>query len=480
MPAARLPWAGLSPGMIAAGMLLTAALAWLPGCGFGRRTVAPPPAARPAASVRSAADTGNSAPPGASSSDRTVAPGGSLSSAATAGNGGRVTTNQNVAGSVPASAATNAAYLLAGGRAPGQRPGAGGELPPPAPGEIRPDVLLVDDEVLTIAEVLYPLRDELPEARSAGARAPDALIRLLRRQVQEEVGRMLIEKKAIGKLSEDQKKNLDAFVQRELDERVQKEFGNSHARLTAHLAEYGLTLDQYKRRLQRQFVVQQYTYENIRPQVVVRRDELLEYYQQRAEKMVTPGTRELFLIEAPFDKFLPAGVTWRSATDDARAAARLAATEQIRAAQADLATHPFEEVARARSRGLYAAEGGGWGPIGKPLTGAYAEVSKRLFSMSEGQVSEPIETETGWYIVKCGKVVAESRPGFVESQEKLREEFLNKRFNELASDQIIKLAEKAQISGLESFIREAVRIASDPAWPAGRYNLAPRGAAAVP
>jgi parvulin-like peptidyl-prolyl isomerase len=261
---------------------------------------------------------------------------------------------------------------------------------------------------------------------------------------------------------------------------VQREFGNSHARLAAHLAEYGLTLEQYKRRLQRQFVVQQYTYENIRPQVIVRRDELLEYYQQRAEKMVTPGTRELLLIEAPFERFLPAGVAWRAAGEDARAAARLAATEEIRAAQADLATRAFEEVARTRSRGLYAAEGGSWGPIGKPLTGAYAEVSKRLFAMSEGQVSEPIETETGWYIVKCGKVVPESRPGFGESQEKLREEFLNKRFNELASEHIIKLAEKAQISGVDSFIREAVRTASDPAWPAGRYSGAPRGIVAVP
>lgn len=445
---------GSAPASLVAGLVLATVLAGLAGCSFGRRTVAAPPAARPANAVSPAADAGEAARPGGPAGATAAAPTGNV---------------------------TNAAALLVGGNrsAPGPRSAAGGELPPPAPGEIRPDVLLVDDEVLTIAEVLYPLREDLPEARGTDGRTPDALIRLLRRQVQEEVGRILIEKKAIGKLTEDQKKNLDAFVQRELDERVQKEFGNSHARLTAHLAEYGLTLDQYKRRLQRQFVVQQYTFENIRPQVTVRRDELLEYYQQRAEKMVTPGTRELLLIEAPFEKFLPAGVTWRAASEDARAAARLAATEEIRAAQSELASKPFEEVARMRSRGLYAAEGGSWGPIGKPLTGAYAEVSRRLFAMSEGQVSEPIETQTGWYIVKCGKVVAESRPGFVESQEKLREEFLNKRFNELASEQIVKLAEKAQISGLESFTREAVRTASDPTWPAGRYSVTPlRGVAA--
>ncbi|QOJ15096.1 MAG: peptidyl-prolyl cis-trans isomerase [Planctomycetia bacterium] len=337
----------------------------------------------------------------------------------------------------------------------------------PRPGEVTADVLLVDDEVITTAEVLYALRDRIEEARRTQTRGgfQEQLARMIRRETQERVGRALLYRKAIAPLSEPAKENITRAVDREFDEELARDFAGSRARMDIQLRRYGLSIDQYRAGIERRLVVQQYLFETMRPTMHVRRDELLEEYRRQLPRFTTSELRELFIIEAPFERFLTSGGSWGQASPQQQAAARVRATQHIRAAHEALASEPFEEVARRMSRGLHADEGGAWGAIGRPLTGAYEPLSALIFQFEPGQVSEPVETPAGWYIVRCGAVRAGRIVPFEEAQGPLRQEMADARFNVAATDYVLRLAARATLTSSEAFIREAIRRAAAPGWP---------------
>ncbi len=329
----------------------------------------------------------------------------------------------------------------------------------PERGAIEADILLVNDQVLTIQEVLYRLRDRIPEVQQSHTREGflDAVQRMLRARIQQDVGSLLIHKQAMASLNDQQKKSVTEAIDKEVHDRISREFGGSSARFEQHLSEHGLSLDKYRAALERELVARQYTREKLEPQVTVSRSELLTYYHRNLAKMSTEETRELWMIEAPFDAFLPQNVTWMAAPAAVRAQAKVRAARHIRAAHEALANRPFEEVAREFSKGVHAAQGGAWGEIGRPLQGLYEQPSKQVFQLDEGKYGEPLETESGWYIVRCGKLTAAKQPTFAEAQDQIRAELLERKFDKLSADYMIRLAEDATISSLDGFIRAGIR-----------------------
>lgn len=340
-------------------------------------------------------------------------------------------------------------------------------IPPairPGPGAIEGDILLVDDEVLTLPDVLYPLQAEIEEARRT--QTAEGFVNVVRRtleiHVQQAIGAILIYREAMAGLSEPQRAMVDDAVEREIQRRISREFGDSQARFEHHLAQNGLTVEQYRKLLEREMVARQYTREKLLPQVFVRRDELWREFQQRREQYSSAEVRTLLMIEAPFVAFLPEGLTWDQASDSARAQARLRAKRHIDAAQAALADRPFDEVAREMSRGVHAAQGGLWGEIGRPLQAPYDRPSALVFELAEGAHSEPLETEQGWYIVQCGHITPAKEVSFADVQEQIREALIEQKFAKLSADYMIRLASQATISSMDAFIQAGLRRVREP------------------
>jgi hypothetical protein len=327
---------------------------------------------------------------------------------------------------------------------------------------IQGDILLVNKQTVTVDEVLYTLRERIAKARQSKSKSGlrDELERILRSQVQQEVGSLLVYEKATATLETQQLAALDAAVDREVNTRVAREFDGSVAKFTRHLGEFNLTLAQYKERTKKQLVVRGYTREILMPRIAVRRDELMEYYKNNREKYSTPGSRELLVIEAPFDKFLPEGVSWTVATRDEQARARLKAKRHITDAAAALAGRPFSEVAIEYSKGPHREKGGSWGEIGAPLKPPFDQLSTPIFSMSSGQHTEPIELETGWYIAGAGKVTLAREIPFAEAQPTIRDDLREERFNKVANEYVLNLAAKSTVAALDSFLRTAMQRAS--------------------
>ena len=338
--------------------------------------------------------------------------------------------------------------------------------PPPPPAEpikpnhdsIRGDILMVNNYTLTVSEVLYPLWEWVEQTRAN--QTPQGFINLLQKritdQVRNDIGSLLIYEKAMAELPEQRVEMLDDAVQREINRRVSYRFGGSIARFENHLQQHGMTMEQMRRLVKRQMMVRSYTQQMLMPQVNVRRDELLAYYRENLKRYSTEATRELLLIAAPFDKFLPENVNWQSATTAAQARAKLQAMRHIRAAHEALATRDFQDVAREFSRGVHAADGGSWGPIGQPLRAPYDKPSEKIFLFSTGQYSEPIQTETGWYIAQCGTITPATQTPFADVQDEIRGELEDERFGQLAGKYIYHLAERATITDLPGFIAGAV------------------------
>lgn len=336
-----------------------------------------------------------------------------------------------------------------------------------SPSAIQGDILLVNKSAVTVDEVLYTLRDEIEKTRVSKSKLAqrESIEKLLRTQVQQEVGSLLVYEKAMGGLEDPQKQALDAAVDKEVNNRVAREFESSNAKFQRHLARYNLTVPQFKERVKRQLVVRGYTREMLMPRVVVRRDELLEYYKNNSDKYATPASREMLVIEAPFDRFLPEDATWNTATRDEQARARLKARRHINEAHAALSGKAFAEAAREFSKGPHAEQGGSWGEIGAPLKPPFDRLSGPVFSYQSGQFSEPIELESGWYIAGCGKVQNAHTPTFGEIQQKIRDDLREERFNKIANEYVSGLAAKSTVAAVDSFLRTALQRASSQNWP---------------
>lgn len=348
-------------------------------------------------------------------------------------------------------------------------------LPVFVPGAIQNDLLLVNGHALSVPEVLYPLRHAVAAAKRehGGARLGDELAMIVAREVQQSVGLLLLYDRAWAELNDRQREMVDSAVNRELENRISRSFGGSRAAYNQHLSRYGLTYAQIRSQVRTAMVVRSYSRERIMPRVHVRRDELLAHYERNRHTLASPETRELFMIELPFEKFLPPGQSWDSASIGGQRQAKLAALRAARAASDELRTVSFEDVARRHSRGLFASEGGSWGAIGGPLNPPYDEVSRRIFSFSQGQVSEPVELPHGWVIVKCGRIESSVAPSFSEAQDAVREQLMEERFNQFSADYLTRLAEQASISDTRDFIMAATTRALEPGWPPPDPSLRP-------
>lgn len=337
------------------------------------------------------------------------------------------------------------------------------EIPEWSPTAVHADVLLVNADALTMAEVLYELRDPVAEARRQleGRALLIKVAELVQEQTRQDVGAILVYQKATRNLTDQQREALAKAVEAQIDDRATREFGGSAARFHAHLEASGLTPAIYRTRLERQLIVRSYLREMLMPKVRVRRDELMQYYQENAQRFSTRETRELLMIAAPFEAFLPEGRTWEGATEAARARARLTALRTARGAHEALRRgRPFKEVAREFSRGPRAAEGGSWGHVTDPLRPPLDKLTSRIFGYRTGQYSEPTELDTGWYVVGCGAIVAPVRTPFSDVQRELRRELEEQRFNQLATQEVAQLAQRAAISNLGAFIETAARMAA--------------------
>lgn len=105
----------------------------------------------------------------------------------------------------------------------------------------------------------------------------------------------------------------------------------------------------------------------------------------------------------------------------------LASLEDAQAVIAELdAGRPFEDVAREKSTGPSGPNGGDLGFFGRGQM--VPEFENAVFALETGQVSEPVQTQFGWHVIKMEERRQSAPPSFEQLAGRLRQQLLIQEF----------------------------------------------------
>lgn len=342
--------------------------------------------------------------------------------------------------------------------------------PAPPPGAVLPDVLVVDDERISVTDILEPIEQRLEElARSLPASNYfDEAAKLVRAQIVEHVAQHLIWRRAKTHLSEEMEPQVDKAVGKMEKDRINREFGGRETLYEKYLAKHGKSRDDVKKRLRKIVLIDSYLRDRLLPQInSPRKQELMAYFNQHRADFSRPERREMFLIDIPVNAFLD---TRRWPTRQEQQEAETRARNEIEAAQAALQRgESFEDVARKHSRGLHTESGGNWGLITKPagnesaLQGHWEVPSRRLFELQPGETSEIIHAANSFFIVRVGQIEPAEEMTFQQAQPKIVDTIRQERFIRLRTEFLQAELEKATIGSLEDFVTRVMRGIPKPA-----------------
>lgn len=323
---------------------------------------------------------------------------------------------------------------------------------------VRSDALVVNDEVITVRDILNPV---LPAINKLAATLPpnlyyDRVLELVRLRIVDAVAQRLIYRRASERINEQIEPQIKKAVDRMERERINREFRGLETEYEKHLKKKNRRRADVREELRRSVVVDTYLRDRLLPMMPApRKRELLNYYRSHLADFSKAQRRELFMIDVPIAAFLSPS---RHSLAEGLPLAKQKSRSAIEAAAKALkAGEPFEDVARKHSKGVHQADGGAWGFISSPLAGRWKVPCERFFELAEGETSEIIESDKSCFIVKAGRVEPGNVASFQEAQPRITRILKNRRFQKLKSEFLQKELEQSTIGSLDDFITQTMR-----------------------
>lgn len=278
-----------------------------------------------------------------------------------------------------------------------------------APEVVNRVVATIDGEPVTLFE-LRTFADQMRQRAGAGGDVPaddramlDELVleKLLHKQIQEQ-----------GVAATDQQ--IDAYIM-SIKERNKLD----DAQLKQALAQQGLTWEAYRNQVRADIERAALINKEIRNKVNVSPEEIERYYKEHLDQYGMPEKAHVRLISV----LLPSG-----ASPEQKAALR-AEAEKVRKEAAG--GKDFAALAKEHSQGPGADQGGDLGEIERGKM--QAEFEKAAFALKPGEVSDVIETESGYHILKVEQRSGEAHQPLAEVsgdiKEKLYRENMEERYD---------------------------------------------------
>lgn len=297
--------------------------------------------------------------------------------------------------------------------------------------------------------------EEAPAAAATFIAQPAACVvngaPITRREVEEELDRILISAATHGKMSptkrEDLRKTvLDELIVRELAyqkaravglkvgsketaESVQSIKQRYHSEKSFHqaLVAEQISYKDFERRVERDLLLKRIHQTEIEDRSRVADQEVENYYQENKEKFVKPESLHLhgIAVKAPPGK---------------EAEAQLKIEE---AAQKLKSGEAFDAVAYKFSEDDYRVLGGDYGTIHRGQLDPALE--KAAFGVPANQLTAPTRTSYGWYILKVEDKQPQRQLDFAEVREKIKNSLYRKRLTQNRLDFIRRLRSNAKI-----------------------------------
>lgn len=327
----------------------------------------------------------------------------------------------------------------------------------------------VDDILAALHNDLVKIPKNVPEKRFR-----QIAERTIAQEMLSEIKRILVATEA-AKLLED---HVIAEVDKEMAE-TRRELiakAGSEEQFKQKCLRDGTTAQAVFREHRRQLLIQIYMRQKFYPAIVITRRMLWDYYRRHPEQFSQDKQVQTQQIAAPVRSFLPARAS--RATKAELAAARRAARKHIEKARDALQDgRDFADVAQEFSKGPRASKGGLW-PMYPKGNLAEEKVEAAAFELAEGQVSDIIETDRGFYLVRAAKVQPGQVTPFEQAQTEIVEALRKEQFQQMQSEYMNKLYERSTVSQPQGFVELAVdkalryyRHGETPPVPAGnRYD----------
>jgi hypothetical protein len=230
---------------------------------------------------------------------------------------------------------------------------------------------------------------------------------------------------------------LEPFQEKEMPELMKQLKVGTQQELEQELTRLGSSLADVQRSFNERVIAAEWIRSKVKINEEVSPDEMVEYYQAHL-------TDYDYLAQSRWEELV---VRKDRFADPAEAYAELAhmGNEVWRRNEAQPIRGPaFAEMAKARSDGLTAKEGGiqNWTSQGSLRA---VEIDHLLFTLEIGQMSPIVETEESFHIVRVLERKEAGREPFTEVQGKIREKLKEQRFQAGVEQYLSKLRREARI-----------------------------------
>ena len=360
---------------------------------------------------------------------------------------------------------------ISGGRET-DRPASGAETQEPAvessqTGEDREviagSILQVNDQFITVKDVLRGTRVQLMglpagvSEQTFRRKARQIISEELRKQATEAL--VLVE--ARRELTEAQEQRIQKEVEQGLRAMITDADG-SRKKLEHRLLNQGTNLEAALADYRNNLTIRTYLRAKFYPHVEITRRMLLDEYRRKKSQYSSPKKVQMQIICA-VDKSFLSKVPTQPADNRELLAKGLAKGRIAEAVRALAAGDDFADVAKRLSSGTKANSGGLW-PLMAKGNFRYENVERAAFELVEGQVSDVIETESGYYIVKAAKVVPAEVVSFEEAQRQIEWDLRQQQYQKLTEQHFQRLMDQATIVQSDRFVALAVDRAVKEHW----------------
>ncbi len=268
-------------------------------------------------------------------------------------------------------------------------------------------VATIDGEPVTLYELQTFSAQMKQRASTGGEQPPTDQRAMLDELVLEKIMRKQVE--AQGVTATDQQ--IDAYIMS-----IKERNKIDDAQLRAALAQQGLSWEQYRTQVKTDIERAALINKEIRNKVNVSPEEIERYYKEHLDQYGAKEKAHVRLISL----LVPA-----DATPEQRAAIR-ADAEKVRSDAAG--GKDFAALAKAKSQGPGAQDGGDIGEIERGQMESAFE--KAVFALKPGQVSEVVETDTGFHIFKLEERSGDAHQPLAEVSDDIREKLYRENMEE--------------------------------------------------
>lgn len=315
---------------------------------------------------------------------------------------------------------------------------------------LRTGVLTVRSETLTASDIWINDGNTLEaKANSTSAAAFRTYVQnQSAERITDRVAESLLFQHAQSMLPTELQDRIDAYVNEEIANVVASQHDGIERRYEQLLEQQGRTIADVRNRRRRAVIISGYLEREIKPKIdEPTRAELLAAYESAKTAWTKPERRRMSLIDVRIQGHLDVDAKidepTRAQWDKARAAAR-ATAERVGAAIES--GEDFGSLARQHSGGLHAAEGGEWGWVDRgSLRERFQPAMDALYRLKAGDVSGVIESQDGFFLVRCDEIDPGMNARFEDVQPELKEQFMAGKFNRRISELVARLRSEAGI-----------------------------------